>query len=315
MKKIYHILAVALSCTAAAQETLPVYQQYLTDGQFLINPAHYGETDDVVINGNYQKQFTKFSESPSVQTVGLHANIFDRVGAGVTFMRDQNGPISANGISVGASYFIPLSDEERKDQFSFGTSVNFYNMSFDYSQLSPADANDPVLYDGNSSIFIAYANLGLQATLHGFYAGASILDIPLSNSAPILNGIEPTPTKYLLNAGYDWTVTDGIALEPSVLVNLNSNSAKMVDLNLMGKVYNDNSLFAAGVSFRAAKDNVGSQQLSLSPIIKAKVNRFTFGAAYNIGMSGIQSYGGNSFMLSVGYNFEDFINGRGFRYR
>lgn len=115
-----------------AQETLPFYQQYLLDGDFLFNPAQYGKTDDVVLNLNYQKQFSQFSESPNVQSIGLHANIFDRVGAGISFFRDQNGPISSNGIAAGASYFIPIDDDgERKSQFSFGTSVNFYNMNID----------------------------------------------------------------------------------------------------------------------------------------------------------------------------------------
>ena len=193
-----------------AQETLPVYQQYLLDGKFLINPAFYGETDDFVLHGTYQKQFSKFDESPNVQTIGLHANVVDRLAAGVSFFRDHNGPISANGISAGASYFIPLSDDgDREDQFSFGTSANFYNMNIDYTMLNYTQP-DPVLGEN--------------------------------------------------------------------------------------------------------KDNVGSQQLSLSPIIKGKIDRFTFGAAYNLGLSDIQSYGGNSFMLSIGYNFENFINSRGFRY-
>lgn len=299
-----------------AQETLPIYQQYLLDGKFLINPAFYGETDDVVLNGNYQKQFSQFDESPNVQSVGFHANVFDRVGAGVSFFRDQNGPISANGITAGASYFIPLSDYgERKDQFSFGANVNFYNMNFDYTQINAEDPSDPLLYDGESSIFIAYANLGLQATLHNFFAGVSVLDIPLSNDVPVINGIEPSPTKYLLNAGYDWQFAEGLSIEPSVLLNLNTNSSRMLDINLLGKIYSETNSFAAGVSYRMANDQVGGQQLSLSPIIKAKLSRFTFGASYNIGMSDIQTYGGNSFMISLGYNFENFINSRGYRYR
>lgn len=316
VKKILATIATAAAVFSSAQETMPVYQQYLLDGKFLINPAHYGETDDVVINGNYQKQFSKFDQSPNVQAIGLHANVFDRVGAGLSFFRDQNGPISANGITAGASYFIPLSDEDdRKDQFSFGTGVNFYNMNVDYSMLNPQDYGDPVLQDGENSILMMYANLGMQATYKGFFGGVSVLDIPLSNDVSIVNGIEPSPVKYILNAGYNWNVAEGIAFEPSVLLNLNTNSSRMVDLNLLGKVYNENSSLAAGVSFRLANDNVGNQQLSLSPIIKGKLDRLTFGASYNMGMSDIQSYGGNSFMISLGYNFENFINSRGFRYR
>lgn len=316
MKKLSAIFFFLLGVFAFAQETLPVYQQYLLDGKFLINPAHYGETDDVVVNGNYQKQFSKFDQSPNVQSVGIHANIVDRLGAGLSFFRDQNGPVSANGITAGASYFIPLSDEgERKDQFSFGTAVNFYNANIDLGMLSPTDQGDPVLQEGTADMFIAYANLGMQATYKNIFAGVSVLDIPLSNDVPVVNGIEPSPTKYILNAGYDWPIAEGISVEPSVLVNLNTNSSHMIDLNLLGKVYNETNLFAAGVSFRTANDIAGKQQLSLSPIIKGKLNRFTFGATYNLGLSDIQTYGGNSFMVSIGYNFENFINTRGYRYR
>lgn len=314
VRKFLLFITVNLGFLAFSQESLPVYQQYLLDGKFLINPAHYGETDDVVLHGTYQKQFSKFDQSPNVQSIGLHANVFDRVGAGLSFFRDQNGPISANGITAGASYFIPLSDDERKDQFSFGTGINFYNMNIDLAMLNPKDPGDPLLQEGANDIFIVYGNLGMQATLKNFSAGISVLDIPLSDNVPVINAIEPSPTKYILTAGYDWQISDGLSVEPSVLMNLNTNSSRTLDLNLMGKVYDDVNLFAAGVSFRTAKDHVGSQQLSLSPIIKGKINHFTFGAAYNLGLSDVQTYGGNSFMLSLGYNFENFINSRGFRY-
>lgn len=316
MKKLLALFALTTGFLISAQETLPIYQQYLMDGKFLINPAHYGENDYVVINGNYQKQFSKFDQSPNVQSIGVHANVVDRLGAGISFFRDQNGPVSANGITAGASYFIPLSDEgERQDQFSFGTAVNLYNANIDLGMLNPDDPGDPVLQEGANDIFIAYANLGMQATYRGVFGGVSVLDIPLSNDVPIVNGIEPSPTKYILNAGYDWVISEGISVEPSVLVNLNTNSSRMIDLNLMGKVFSETNLFAAGVSFRTANDHAGNQQLSLSPIIKGKVDRFTFGATYNLGLSDIQTYGGNSFMLSVGYNFDNFINTRGYRYR
>lgn len=299
-----------------AQETVPYYQQYLLDGAYLFNPAHFGESDDVVLNANYQKQFTKFSESPNVQSVGVHANIFDRVGGGAYFFRDQNGPISANGIAFGVSYFIPLSDEDgRQDQFSFGTSVNLYNTNVDLSQLNPKDSGDPLLQSNSNGAFIAYSNIGMQATYKGFFGSAAVVDIPLSNQKAIVNGIEPSPTKFFIQGGYRWAFTEVLALEPSVLVNLNTNSSRLVDLNLMARFQQDEDYFAGGISYRTAKSVTGSEQLALSPIIKARFSRFTFGAAYNFNLSQVAAFGGNSFMLSIGYAFENFINPRGFRYR
>ena len=296
-----------------SQETLPYYQQYLLEGDFLFNPALYGKTDDVVLNLNYQKQFSNFEQSPNVQSVGMHANVFDRVGAGLSFFKDQNGPISSNGISAGASYFIPLDDDgERKNQFSFGTNVNFYNMNIDLGMLNPAETGDPLLT--NDSIFLLYANLGLAVTYHNFFAGVSVNDIALSNDIPIVNGIEPEPTKYLLNAGYDFYMTDDFYVSPSVLVNLNTNSSKFIDLNLLATLTSDANAFSAGASFRTGNNKFGNQSLAVSPIIKATVNKFFFGASYNFGLSDIQQYAGSSFMLSIGYKFDNFINTRGYRY-
>ena len=316
MRKIYALFSVLLFFVHyKGQETLPYYQQYLLDGDFLFNPALYGKTDDVVLNLNYQKQFSQFAESPNVQSIGLHANVFDRVGAGLTFFRDQNGPVSSNGIGAGASYFIPIDDDgERKSQFSFGTNVNFYNMHVDLAKLNPQDPGDPTLASDNNSLFLVYANLGMAVTYRNFFAGVSVNDIALTNDIPIVNGIEPEPTKFILNAGYDYYLTEQFYVSPSVMMNFNTNSSRITDMNLMATILGEENSFSAGASFRTSKNQFGSQNLGISPILKATVNNFFFGASYNFGLSDIQQYAGSSFMLSVGYNIENFINTRGYRY-
>ena len=316
MRKIYALFSVLLFFVHyKGQETLPYYQQYLLDGDFLYNPALYGKTDDVVLNLNYQKQFSQFAESPNVQSIGLHANVFDRVGAGLTFFRDQNGPVSSNGIGAGASYFIPIDDDgERKSQFSFGTNVNFYNMNIDLAKLNPQDPGDPTLASDTNSLFLVYANLGMAVTFRNFFAGVSVNDIALTNDIPIVNGIEPEPTKFILNAGYDYYLTEQFYVSPSVMMNFNTNSSRITDMNLMATILGEENSFSAGASFRTSKNQFGSQNLGISPVLKATVNNFFFGASYNFGLSDIQQYAGSSFMLSVGYNIENFINTRGYRY-
>lgn len=314
MRKIYALFfAVVFLGSYKSQETLPYYQQYLLEGDFLFNPALYGKTDDVVLNLNYQKQFSNFDQSPNVQSIGMHANVFDRVGAGLTFFRDQNGPISSNGVGAGASYFIPIDDDgERKSQFSFGTNVNFYNMNIDLGMLNPQEPGDPLL--SSESLFLVYANLGLAVTYRNFFAGISVNDIAITNDIPIVNGIEPEPTKFILNTGYDFYLNEQFYVSPSVLMNFNTNSSKLIDLNVMATVLGDENSFSAGASFRTASNKFGNQSVGISPIIKAKVSNFFFGASYNFGLSDIQQYAGSSFMLSIGYNFENFINTRGYRY-
>ena len=316
MRKLYAIVCLALLSNAyKAQESLPYYQQYLLDGEFLFNPAQYGKTDYVQLNLNYQQQFSKFSESPNVQSVGINANIFDRVGAGISVFRDSNGPISAGGITAGASYFIPLSSEgDRKDQFSFGTSVNFYNMNFDFTSVNVEQGYDPQLTGTEGNIFMVYANFGMAATYKGLFGGVSVNDIALSNDEAIVNNYEPSPIKFFLNLGYDWNLADNIALTPSVLVNLNTNSTRMMDLNLMATFSNEVNAFSVGASYRTVQNRFDSQTLQVAPVVKVRLNKLMIGATYNLGLSDIQEYGGNSFMIGLGYNFDNFINRRGFRY-
>lgn len=316
MRKLYAIVCLAILSNAyKAQETLPYYQQYLLDGEFLFNPAQYGKTDYVQLNLNYQQQFTKFSESPNVQSIGINANIFDRVGAGISVFRDSNGPISAGGITAGASYFIPLSSEgDRKDQFSFGTSVSFYDMNFDYSKINTEDPSDPLLQGGESNIFMAYANFGVAATYRNIFAGVSVNDIALTNDDAIVNGREPSPIKFFLNLGYDWHFADNMYVTPSALINLNTNSTRTIDYNLMATFFNDINSFSFGANYRSVQNRFDSQKLQIAPVVKVRFNKFMVGATYNIGLSDIQDYGGNSFMVSLGYNFDNFINRRGYRY-
>lgn len=316
MKKIYTLFfVIAFLGSYKSQETLPFYQQYLLEGDFLFNPALFGKTDDVVLNLNYQKQFSSFDQSPNVQSIGVHANVFDRVGAGLTFFRDQNGPISSTGIAGGASYFIPIDDDgERKSQFSFGTNVKFFNLNIDLSQLNPQDPGDPTLAPDFNSLFLVYADLGMAISYRNFFAGVSVNDIALTNDIPIVNGIEPEPTKFIMNAGYNYYVGEQFYVTPSVLMNFNTNSSRLMDYNLMATIAGDASSFSAGASLRTSKNQFGTQNLGVSPIIKATINNFYFGASYNFGLSDIQQYAGSSFMLSIGYNIENFINTRGYRY-
>ncbi len=75
-----------------AQETIPMYQQYLFDSEFLFNPRILVNTDDVnfgcqPIKNNFQSLMNLLMYN----LVGIHANAFDRVGIGAYFFHDQNG--------------------------------------------------------------------------------------------------------------------------------------------------------------------------------------------------------------------------------
>ncbi|MCB9202278.1 MAG: type IX secretion system membrane protein PorP/SprF [Flavobacteriales bacterium] len=305
-----------LSGFVFAQESLPFYLQYLISDKVVINPSYTGATDYWVVKGTYNKHWGNFEGGPNTQTFSTHVNAFDRVGIGMMFFRDENGPVSLNGVNTSVAYHIPIgNDYTRKDQFSFGTSLSLFNQHYDRSQLNPETFDDSALQDGNQNIFLPYINLGLSASYRGLFGGVSVTDIPIGNNRPIVNTVEPLPTWYYFNLGYEYVFADNLALEPSVLMNINENSERQLDLNIKGKYFDDENVFAIGFSYRQDMDETGSQSLVMAPFIEAEVGRLNFGFAYTMGLTDISREGGNGFLLGLGYNIENIINSRGFRYR
>ncbi len=317
LKAIFVTLAFIICANVIhAQESLPFYQQYLLSDKALINPSYSGASDDIVVKLTYHKQWGDFDLSPNTQTAMVHANIVDRVGVGAYFFKDENGPVAAQGLNLSAAYHIPLGDDENRseNQFSFGTGVSLWSQSYDWRRVQPENPSDPLVY-GDPSIFLPYLNIGASFIYKGVFGGISVTDIPLSNNTPIVNQIEPSPTWYYFNLGYDWKFGENFSVEPSILMNINTNSERQLDANLLAKYRNENNKFAVGVSYRQDMDENGGQALTMSPIIKADFGRLNMAFSYNIGLSDIATYGGNGFMIGLGYNIENFINPKGFRYR
>ena len=152
-------------------------------------------------------------------------------------------------------------------------------MNFDYSKINTEDASDPLLQGSESNIFMAYANFGVAATYHNIFAGVSVNDIALTNDESIVNGREPSPIKFFLNLGYDWHFADNMYVTPSALINLNTNSTRTIDYNLIATFFNDINSFSFGVNYRSVQNRFDSQQLSISPIVKVRFNKFKIGRA------------------------------------
>ncbi|MDR2122052.1 MAG: PorP/SprF family type IX secretion system membrane protein [Flavobacteriaceae bacterium] len=298
------------------QQSIPFDQQYLLSDKVLINPSYTGATDDIVLKTTYHQQWSNFSESPNTQTISAHFNAFDRVGLGTYFFRDENGPVTLTGVNISGAYHIPLDDDENRSesQFSFGPSISLFSQSFDYAKLRPEDSNDPLLY-GDKSIFLPYLNLGMSVAYAGFFAGVSVLDIPLGKNKPVVNSIEPSPSWYYLNLGYNWKIADVFFVEPSFLMVLNTNAERMIDINLKAKYKNEYNAFAAGVSYRTATDSQANGGLSFTPFLQAELGKLNFTFGYNFGITDIFKEGGNGLIVGLGYNLDNIINPNGFRYR
>lgn len=316
MRKLFFTAIVAfVSFQTFAQEGLPFYKHYLVSDRYLINPSYAGANPEVLsVSGSYRNQWADLPESPNTQTISIHSTVVDRLAFGLYVFNDQNGLSSLRGVNASAAYHIPINSDrdyrfnEEEDLFSFGLSYNFLHQRLDLDRVIVNDPTDPVLDDPNYNL--SYFNLGVSFKYAGAFGGVSVLDIPLQENQAVANGIEPLPTWYYFLLGYHIYLGDAFRLEPSVVMNLNSNSERQFDLNLMSHIaFGDQQQGVdLGVSYRQDIDKNGSQGLSISPIMKLKIGGLKIGMSYDIGLSDIAKEAGNGILFSLGYDFANPFN-------
>ena len=312
MKKFSLLVITLLSLSKVeAQQGLPFYNHYLVSDKMLINPSYAGQNPEVIsISGTHRNQWDDLPDSPSTQTVSAHGIIVDRLAIGASFFNDRNGAVKMTGFGLTAAYHIPLEDREYDSEeasvFSFGVGASNVSQRFDLSKVIAEDGSDPALNEDKYSTF--FVNLGLSFKYANFFGGVSVLDIPLSQNEYYINNIEPLPTWYYFNFGYNWHLSEGIALEPSLVYNMNSSSERHLDLNLMSNIsFGDNGQgVGIGVGYKQGMDSKNSSPLFVSPILKVKVGSIKAGMSYDIVLSDYQVDGRkNGFLFSLGFDLQN----------
>lgn len=296
-----------------AQEGLPFYEHYLISDNYLINPSFAGANSEVLrVRGTHYSQWSGLEDAPSTQTISAHARITNKLALGTHIFNDRNGATSMQGINVSAAYHIPIGDQfsyyegEQDNQFSFGLSYNGISQSFDREKWNAQNPEDPLLQD--TSYFLNYFNLGLNFHYNGFYGGISVLDVPIGDNRPVVNTVEPLPTWYYFQAGYKWNIAEGVQLEPSFLMNLNSNSERQIDLTLRSRFAMGNNAFRLGVNYRTDTDESGAQSLSLTPLMNLEIGNLRLGYGYRVGLTDISKEAGGGHLISLGFDFGNPFN-------
>lgn len=320
--KIKYILTVAvlgllLNTRLYAQEGLPFYEHYLVTDNYLINPSYAGSEADILkFRGTHYSQWSGIEDAPSTQTLSVHTRLTNKLAGGFYVFNDKNGATSLRGFNLSAAYHIPIGDQfgytdkEDTNQFSFGLSYNGISQVFDRDEWQAQHPLDPYLQD--DTYYLSYFNIGTNFQYNGFYGGFSVLDIPLGDNRPIVNSIEPLPTWYYLQAGYKWDIATGVQLQPSFLMNLNSNSERQIDLTLRSRFEMGANAFGIGVNYRTDTDESGAQALSLTPLINLEIGRLNLGYAYKLGLTDISKEAGDGHLISLGFDFGNPFNYEGY---
>ena len=314
LKKSYLLLLLFLTQISFSQEGVPVYSDYLTDNYYLLHPSMAGAANCAKLRLTARQQWFGQEDAPSFQTLSFNGRVSERDGLGIILLNDRNGYHSQKGVQLTYAHHIMFSrDAIDLNQLSFGMSAGFVQSLLDETEFLNSGDFDPNV-DGTIEQKATYFNVDVGASYNflEFYAHFTVKNI-LANKRKIYSEIESDNLrKFLLSLGYVFGDKESLLWEPSVLMQLVSQTKeKSIDLNL--KVYKelDFGRLWGGLSYRRSLDgaqyvdgnSVSDQRLQyITPIVGVNYKNFMFAYTYSALMGDVKFDNGGFHQITLGLN-------------
>ena len=263
MKNIYILpfLLVLLYFQDITAQQDPQYTQYMYNMN-VVNPAYAGSKETLSITGLYRKQWSGLDGAPETITFSGHSPVGDKVGLGLSAIKDELGPVKETNVFVDFSYTLQVSDN-LKLALGIKAGASFHDVGLVGLELQ--DPNDPFF---SNDISNTYPNVGAGAFFYGdnFYVGLSVPN--LLNSVHLEeNGLKigSETNHYFATAGYVFQVSDNVKLKPSVMAKSAFDAPLSIDGNLNALFYEK---FEIGASYRLDDSFSGLVGFQATPNIR-----------------------------------------------
>ncbi|MFT5641589.1 MAG: type IX secretion system PorP/SprF family membrane protein [Cyclobacteriaceae bacterium] len=282
------LLLVVLCAEDTSAQQDPQYTQYMYNMN-VVNPAYAGSKESLSVTALYRNQWAGFDDAPVTFTFSAHSPISDKIGLGLSAIKDELGPVSETNVFADFSYTLQVGASTK---LALGLKAGFTFHSVGLIDLSLQDPGDPFF---SQNINNTYPNIGAGAFLYGdkFYVGLSVPNLLTSihlDENGIMYGSETN--HFFGTAGYVFQVSDNFKLKPSVMVKTAFDSPVSYDVNL-NALYLEK--FELGVSYRLDDSFSGLVGFQVTPNIRV-------GYAYDYITSEIKTVAGASHEVILSFD-------------
>ncbi len=295
------LVSLLFAVNISAQETLPIYADYLSDNVYLVHPSAAGIGNSAKLRFTTRQQWAGIPDAPSLQTVSFHNRFGEKAAFGFILFNDSNGFHSQKGIQGTYAYHLDINRGSFINQLSFGISLTAVQNIVDQSQFF-GDLTVAQLIQSDS-----YFNADFSIAYHkaGFSSYFTVKNLLLSAKNNLNNVLEPLDLRnYILSAGYYFGQKRFIQYEPSVMIQLReSTGERIVDFNLKAyKDFNGAQLWAV-LSYRRSFDVNPIENLKyITPIIGLNYRKWMFSYTYTKQLNDIVLTDTGFHQVSVGVN-------------
>jgi len=315
MKRFLSLIVGTLSVFAASAQQDPQFTQNMFN-RLSVNPAYAGSTGDICATIIAREQWMGFEGNPRTNLFsaegGFKLRQKHQLGAGLTVIQDEIGPIQSLNAKAAFSYHYKI----KQGVLSLGLDLGIFNQSINAQWRTSGGASgfnfdgsdDPSIPNSEAGATSFDLGAGLYYYNRDMYVGVSsthlnqpeISDDPDQTSSYTFQQVR----HYYVMAGYYYELNSLFELQPSVFAKTDGVSTQL-DLNT-NVLYND--LIWAGLSYRLSDavaflsgvklGNVGMLPDYLKPL--------SIGFAYDYNLSELSDYNDGSleFMLNYCYKLQ-----------
>lgn len=291
LKLCLFIVFVLAGLSIKAQQE-PIYTQY-SYNMLSINPAYAGTQGFLHLNTLTRLQWVGMDGAPKTFSLGVHTPFDQRkIGAGLTVVSDQVGPINNTHITLNYAYRITVFE---KMTLSMGIKGGVTSYRADINDLTVIDENDPNFISDEKKIM---PNLGFGFYLYNeqFFVGFSVPKLlETSIDEEYAASFKELKRHYYIIAGYNMQITSNWQFKPTVYSRMVSGAPSSNDITLQF-IYDKR--FGFGAMYR-----IGD---ALGAFIDVQVNnQLTMGYGYDFSTTSLMGMNSGTHELMISYEFNN----------
>ena len=295
MKNILLTFVVVLISALAFSQQLPQYTQFFLN-KALLNPGATGVENYWEGQVTNRLQWVGIQDAPRTHILSANGPLRNaNMGLGGKIFADIVGPTRRSGFSFSYGYKLKISET-----LKLGMGLSFGGLQYitDASQITIENPGDVALSNSAQSLFLPDAGVGFHLYSEEFYVGISMPQL-LGNKLQFFENYQSTEAALARHlfayAGYKFSVTDDIVIEPAVMAKYVQPAPISLDANLR-VIYKD--MAWAGFSYRMND--------AIAVMAGFTINEsLVFGYSYDIPTSDIQTVTSGSHEIILGIRFKE----------
>jgi len=297
------LIGFCFAVVVRAQETLPIYSDYLSDNVFLVHPSAAGIGNCAKLRLTQRQQWSGNSDAPALQTLSFHARVGEKTGLGFILYNDKNGFNSQKGLQLAYAFHLNFGDYASLNQLSFGLATTFVQNSLDETNFTTPDPVITSIIESNN-----YFNADFSIAYHYLdsFTYFTIKNLLLSARGLYNNKVESLNLRrYIVTFGYYFGRQKAWQFEPSLMMQfIELTGEKLLDVNIKAyKKLQGKYQFLVGLSYRNSLEQNSLQKLKLiTPIIGLNFGRYMVSYTYTNQLGNINFQNGGYHQFTLGVN-------------